>query len=657
MKVFEFHFNPRGRETRFYETFVYEPETPAEEQTGYLYMAGCLNHALPQNAQFLNRLAEVIKEEHYSQSEQSPEKSLRRSLESANVFLTGETKKENVSWLGNLNFAILSLSAEDPAKDWQEFNFSKTGDTAILLVRGNEVIDIGRNSEPREEEIYPLKIFKNVSSGKLVKGDKIVVLSSDVFEYFREKNLIRAAVFSNSEKELKRVLNSFRKELAEISGFCFFITLQRSRNLFAFLPKRLPSLRFLLIPFQFIARSFFYLLNFKLPKFTRRKEVPIREKTIANPFFKIDKKSLAGRLSWVRRNSLLFFLLIIVLTGGFYISNRERQAEIKAFNQLFTATKAKTVQAEELLSANQGKEAETLFREANQELLNLMKLNGPWQEEAGELQQTVEKNLYVLNKLDTNISLDLLFEFGPNETNFIPQGMLASNSTLYFYNPFSPDIYSLKITAEKPTSLRADQNLKFGTVSNGAIFFTNPHVYIPEDNEVIKSELPGAGDFSFDLMAAFKRSLYFLDKDTGEILKYSYRGGNAWDGSQFWLGEKTVRQTYSGFASMAIDGSVWILNDKKIDRYYAGELQDIFQPDIFPALQKPTKIWTSSFHSYVYLLEPVEKRVIILDKQGKLVKQFSNKELNNLKDFAVSDDGKKMYLLNGSKIYQVDLTN
>jgi len=53
-------------------------------------------------------------------------------------------------------------------------------------------------------------------------------------------------------------------------------------------------------------------------------------------------------------------------------------------------------------------------------------------------------------------------------------------------------------------------------------------------------------------------------------------------------------------------------------------------------------------------LEPSQNRIIILSKQGEIIKQFQSPEFDALVDFAVSGDGKKIYLLNGLKVYQIE---
>ncbi|MCK5044786.1 hypothetical protein KAR26_03620 [Candidatus Parcubacteria bacterium] len=641
MKVSEFHFNPEAEETKVFETFVYEPKTADERKQGYLYMAGCLTNLLPQNNKLLDSLAGVIKEEYYGR-----QANLKESLEKANGFLAGEVKKENVSWLGNLNFAILSLSAENSEQDSQELNFTKTGNIKMMLVRDNEIVDISSNLEA---ESSSSKIFKNVSSGKLLSGDKIIVLSKGIFEFLMARSLIKRIAFSHTEKELKQVFNSFRKELAKISGFCFFIILQRSRIRLPFLKPldiRKPKLGFVLTPFKSIGRLFFWLLHFKKPRLSN----PLAKIRFTNPFSRM-KNWILG-INWRHKNLFLLFLLILVMVIGFLIFSPEKERELAQIEQTFTEAKAKVIEAEDFLASGKEKEASLLLQEIYEELLTLEILRIPLQEDIKVLKNSVEESLFFLNKLDVDPNIELLFEFNSSEFDFVPQRTMAFDSELYFYNPFSSQLYWFDAAEKNSQFVKANQSLKLGTAADTILLFTTPNIlYSFHENEFseIELELPYV-DFSFDLMAEFKNSLYFLDKNSGEIARYPKEGKSA---PILWLQDDVERQVYHGSASMAIDGSIWVLNDNEINRYHGGRLQEVFKIDTFPVLQNPTKIWTSSSHLYIYLLEPSKNRIIVLSRQGEIVKQFQSEEFNNLKDFSVSADGQTIYLLNGVKIYKI----
>jgi len=160
-------------------------------------------------------------------------------------------------------------------------------------------------------------------------------------------------------------------------------------------------------------------------------------------------------------------------------------------------------------------------------------------------------------------------------------------------------------------------------------------------------------------------SLYFLDRKSGEIIKYPYLKNFEWNSPQLWLNPQTKTPHQNEFGagrevidakSMAIDGSIWILGkDNSISRYYIGGLQETLSFDIFPEPKDFSKIFTYPAFTYLYILEPVQKRIIILNKSGQIVKQFQSEKFDNLLDFAISEDAKTIYLLNGLKVYQINL--
>jgi len=219
MQIFELHFNPKLKKDQIFDSFVYEPENTYEKNLGSLYMVGELQNTLPQNSKLLDNLANIIKKNYYTFSIKSSEKALSQCLKKANEFLAEEVKKENVSWLGNLNFTILSLNNFD-------LTFTKTGELKILLLRNKEIIDIGKNLDLREIEPYPLKIFLNIVSGKLLQDDRILVLTKEVFEFLFQQNLLAkiAEAENINSKKIKEILpiSLFTKdEGSKVSGICF----------------------------------------------------------------------------------------------------------------------------------------------------------------------------------------------------------------------------------------------------------------------------------------------------------------------------------------------------------------------------------------------------------------------------------------------------
>ncbi|MBI2041446.1 MAG: hypothetical protein HYT20_00315 [Candidatus Nealsonbacteria bacterium] len=256
MKVFELHFNPKGRKDSVFDSFVYDPENTQETQMGSLCMAGELTRALPQNGSFLDSISGAIKNEFYNKANFS------EALKQANVFLDKETKTGNVNWLGNLNFAIVNI------KD-SILNFTKVGNIKILLLRDGEVLDIGQNLELQDQEPYPMKVFSNIASGKLSPQDKILITTQEIFSIIsRNENFFNQLSQISSEKELKNIFKYDRDALSEISGICLLIAEGGSSSTIAF-----PSIKFslpvfskkiiLIIIFTLILASAFFMFGGK----------------------------------------------------------------------------------------------------------------------------------------------------------------------------------------------------------------------------------------------------------------------------------------------------------------------------------------------------------------------------------------------------------
>ncbi|MBU0546978.1 hypothetical protein KKA72_02890, partial [Patescibacteria group bacterium] len=138
-----------------------------------------------------------------------------------------------------------------------------------------------------------------------------------------------------------------------------------------------------------------------------------------------------------------------------------------------------------------------------------------------------------------------------------------------------------------------------------------------------------------------------------QIIKYSYLEDFKWDLPQLWISEQTQKPIEP--TSLAIDGSAWILNQNNISKYSIGLFKENIGTNIFPAIQNPLKIFTNKTLPYLYILEPVQNRIIILDKAGQIIKQFQSQKFDNFLDFAVSDNGKTIWILNNLTVYQIKL--
>ena len=711
MQVFEFHFNPpkqaeldSGQAKSIFDTFCYEPKNIYERKLGNLYLAGELKNVLPQNLRFLDNLAEIIKREYYSQFRLNAEGALKETLKRANEYLEKIAKSGDVSWLGNLSFAILGLNSYK--KNWWELNFTQIGNFKILLLRGNQITDIGKNLEIQGLEPYPLKIFINIVSGKLFPEDKIIVLSSQIYEFFSAHNLLEeiAKTSDLNEKKLREILKIEEKELSKISGFLLLIieeglplatlSLKSEKKPIIF-RKDLEKFRWTEIfsPIVKILKKIFKIISQLLENFLNFFQIKGLIDKIISPFknlilipkkIKVATKPKAitlpnkSRLFYLvkHKNAILILTFIFFLALGAFIFQKEKQSQLKEIEVILNKIEEKVSKAEGYLILKEtnleaSRQANLLLKESWDEVLHLTKTESPLKDKAISLKNSIESHLFNLNKLEIISEPQVLFNFEGKE--FTPQKIIYFKGNLYFFSPFSQNVVVVNLQTKDqkfyPVPLDKGSGVNLATaIDDTLLFFSKPNklTVLKEDkfSQIFDLKEPYP-DFNFNDFSSYKMNLYFLDSKKDEIIKYSAPLEKGKDFPKLWLDPKTKKFTES--RSTATDGGIWILNkNNTIDRYYGGQYQKTLNLDFFPYPKNFSKIFTANTFPYLYILEPDQNRIIIIDKPphqnfgggdktGGIIKQFQSEKFDNLNDFAISTDGKTIWLLNGLIVYQIEL--
>ncbi len=670
MQVFEFHFNPQkrnksgtGKNDFIFDSFCFEPTNVYEKRMGSLYLAGLLKNVLPQNLKFLDLLAKKIKEKYYKAVSGSPEKSLRDTLKIANEHLEKLAKAGDVSWLGNLSFAAISLIPHQK-NGGGELNFTKVGDLKIFLIRKNNIIDIDKKIKFEDIEPYPLKIFGNIVSGRLTENDIILILSKEIAAAFLEENILSkiSSIFPFSQRKLKEILNAKKEQLTKTSGICLLIALTKeaaSREKEMLTEKK----SFKIFSFKEVFNPLLQLIKkAKLPKPSFKIKIPFKKPgiTLHKPKFSLPRIKAPA----FGKKIILVLILTAFLVLGFFIFGKKEEKDIKEYQNQLIQIQEKVSQAESysiIAGFNlQAKEnANILYREIWDEISSLdnISLNLPSAvaNQVQKIKKTVSEDLYQLNKFVEITEPEAVFNFEAKK--FIPQKMISFNNEIYFFSPLSENM--LKLNQEnKDEILQINEKIKSAvTLSDSILFFSKPNKLINfKDNqfsETIFLKEPSS-DFDFNALSSYRSSLYFLETKSNSIIRYPFSQNINWGNPESWLSSET--KTASEFKSIAVDGSIWILTkDNTIERFHTGKLQETINIEIFPFVTNLSKIFTSSQLTYLYILEPEQNRIIILDKSGQIIKQYQSEKFNNLLDFSISQDGKTIWLLNSLTLYKINL--
>lgn len=155
-------------------------------------------------------------------------------------------------------------------------------------------------------------------------------------------------------------------------------------------------------------------------------------------------------------------------------------------------------------------------------------------------------------------------------------------------------------------------------------------------------------------LGVFFDTVYLVDKTKGTIFKFTKSGSTYTKSSYF---PSSLKFDFSTVTDIAIDGSVWMLEDNGSLTKYTRAKQDSFT---VKGLEKPfahaTKIVTTTDdNAHLYILDNGNSRIVVLGKDGTYIAQYSAAILKDATEIDVHQADKTAFILSGGKVYQISL--
>ncbi len=210
----------------FIRTFSYTGENISKSNLGTLIGIFEIDDISEDSAYIVNFLASVAKKEYWSNPRRGAIESFEAALHKINLALSELVKHGNVSWLGRLHGTIGVLEKNN-------FHFSVTGQAKILLLRNDGISDISTGLASEESRIHPIKTFVEVSSGRLMLDDRVILTSPELLALFSLEELAKNAKRMNRERFMQFLKTALVNEL-DMSGI---ILIDVSEEVITPLPK------------------------------------------------------------------------------------------------------------------------------------------------------------------------------------------------------------------------------------------------------------------------------------------------------------------------------------------------------------------------------------------------------------------------------------
>jgi hypothetical protein len=343
-----------------------------------------------------------------------------------------------------------------------------------------------------------------------------------------------------------------------------------------------------------------------------------------------------------KRNLYLAGLLLIIILTGSFFSQNERSRQLAKQQEILNGLEA---QIEEInLTEDNSFQKLAIY---HSDIDNLITQGVDYPIRANNIKKEIENKLLELSKTSIINNPEILFE----SNEIVPSKINLIGSELYLSNPFLPkaEKYNLETREQliKPINFEDGGIYSIAASGSDVLFFSKPDLLSDQNNNKYQITSPYE-ETSFQEMKSFNGYLYFLERYNNQILRYNVNNLNR---PNIWINERMS----GDIVSIALDGSIWTLKSNNEIWQYANNVpvtgSNIDLTNTFPFPEKFTKIKTA-VGAPLFIIEPRNKRILIVSKEGNLLKQYIIPSAQNIKDFTFTN--KKIYLLDSQKVYSIE---
>ena len=655
---YEFLFVGRDEDS-FVENYAYDLGEGGENGGKIFINVEIQNN--PAEAEQIGELVfDTLRKTFFADLEQDPYIRFEQALKEVNRELKVLRSEKPSQFLGNLNIIIASVVGNN-------LYLSQCGDAEAYLIRRRYCSVISDDlTDPASKDI-----FTNIANGMLEPDDFILLSSTRLLRYISKNDLARIG----SASSLVAILGELRDFLsAEVLGKMGFIgvragmpaelTEQERNKVIVHLNKEEMAQG----PKQSLGKSANAVVKGAVKKVSdtmsgllaRLKPSNTPESGKGNVVRGQAGSNWFSFSNWSRDKILgAVIVIVLVLTAGVWWlrSRTEEQQKINQFQTVLNEVVQEISSAETTGQYNKD-QAGQMLDDAEKKAISVLN-SGYFRSKANEELQSIQEGR---DKLDGVIHVlpKVLADLSQKRSNVSALGLIALKGTMYAfeYNALYPIILD-KI--QDPLTIDENETVVAGATfddNNSLLFYTKSGKVIEyKDNRMSFVQAAEGAYHKGVSVQAYNNKFYILDPDANQIWRYTRRRDKFDTAEQY-----NIDGDLKKGVSFAIDGNVYVLNsDGSIVELFSGNKQNLtIQKQPMKSLNAPTKIFTQLGMTQIYILEPSTHRVMVYFKNantGSLTyqAQYVFDDLNDLRDLYVDNDAHRLYLMDASKVYTVDL--
>jgi len=179
-------------------------------------------------------------------------------------------------------------------------------------------------------------------------------------------------------------------------------------------------------------------------------------------------------------------------------------------------------------------------------------------------------------------------------------------------------------------------------------------IYDPKTNILKKAQISySTQETKIQSIVVYNRRLYSLDTQTNQIYRHDNIAGGFGIGKD-WLQASGIN--IRDGIDITIDGDLFVQKSNGTVYKFTQGAEQMFELEIIdPVLNGGNEIWTYNDVDNFYLLDANNKRAIIFDKNGALIRQITAAELVSPVSMIIEETKNTAYILDSGKVYQFNL--
>ena len=567
----------------------------------------------------------------FDNSEQDAYERFENALKEINLVYKNIQEKKGAKAVGVISAIIGVLSG-----DTLHITQSKTAEA--YLIRKGRLSMISEGLTGKSDDL-----FVNIASGELLPEDKAIFATSRLLRLATQSQIVQIMADGVTE-----ALDSVRDLVLSDTELSIGVTCLHVK-----LPQRAP------VAVADVADKFGPYLD-KAKEIWRKLAAVIHWQKIVD--FVSEKTGLKLKTKPLNRNKILIailgaILLLIISVSFLMDSSRngalreEYRLRIEAMNQDLHTANTKGY-------ANDKETANAILDKVEKESRDILGTNY-FRAEALALLEKVQQTRDSINNTVRLSEAKPFADLSVKKPNVSAVGIasLDDNFYVYEYNTLFQIILNQvldpKTIDETEVVVSATAMEDFGLIA-----------FLTQSGRIIEYE---GGQFRFAAtedanwqpgvdLAAYGKYLYLLSPAKNQIFKYTRLRANYSAATEY-----NVDADLKDAISIAIDGDIYVLKKGgELIKIYKSKNQPFAIEDMAADLSEATKIYTSTEIKSLYILDPANKKVIVVDKDvngtPRYKKQIVFEELTDpVQSLYVDKAEDKLYLLTKNAIYQIDI--